>query len=317
MEWKDTIENYKSFLILERSLSPNSVDAYMNDINKLASFCLTTYNVKSPEQAKPEMLNEFVHLLCENGVTARTQARSISSIRSFFKYLTFDGIMKEDPSKLLEAPKVGRKLPTILSSEEVDAIKNAVEMFKPEGQRNRAIIEMLYSCGLRVSELIGLKLSNINFRSNMVRIEGKGNKERIVPLSHAAKAELKKYFQVYRDYLEIDEENADIVFLNKHGNALSRVMVFNIIKYLAKRANIKKSISPHTFRHSFASALVQGGADLRAVQEMLGHESILTTEIYTFLDNNHLKDTIYKYHPRALQESSEGDKKGKKIFRPK
>ncbi len=314
MEWKSAIENYKSFLILERSLSNNSVEAYLNDINKLANFCVERYKIKKPEAAKQEMLNEFVHLLSENGVTARTQARSISSIRSFFKYLAFDGVIKDDPSKLLVAPKVGRKVPTVLSSAEVDAIENAVEMYKPEGQRNRAIIEILYSCGLRVSELIGLKLSNINFRSNTVKIEGKGNKERLVPLSKKAKNELKKYFAVYRDYLDIDDANKDIVFLNKHGKALSRVMVFNIIKYLAKRAGVKKSISPHTFRHSFATALVQGGADLRAVQGMLGHESILTTEIYTLLDNSHLKETVYKYHPRSSQESAES--KGAQIAKP-
>ena len=303
MNWNDSIENFKSFLILERNLSPNSVDAYLNDIHKMSNFCADKFGVQSPEGVKPEMLNEFLNDLGVAGVTSRTQARSISSIRSFFKYLNFDGVIDTNPSKLLETPKIGRKLPTILTTEEVDAIENAVEMFKPEGQRNRAMIEMLFSCGLRVSELIGLKISNINFRTNLVKIEGKGNKERLIPLSHKAKSELKKYFAQYRDYLEIEDEFRDIVFLNKHGKSLSRVMVFNIIKHLAERANIKKQISPHTFRHSFASVLVQGGADLRAVQEMLGHESILTTEIYTYLDNSHLKETIYKYHPRASKEN--------------
>lgn len=299
MDWKTAIENYKSFLILERSLSPNSVDAYLNDINKLASFCNDCHGVTSPINATNEQLSDFISALMENGVTERTQARTISSIRSFFKYLVFDGVITTNPAKMLEAPKIGRKLPNILTADEVDAIENAVEMYKPEGQRNRAIIEMLYSCGLRVSELIDLKLSNINFRTGIVKIEGKGNKERMIPLSKNAKNELKNYFKSYRDYLDIPTENADIVFLNKHGRPLSRVMVFNIIKHLAERAGITKKISPHTFRHSFASALVQGGADLRAVQDMLGHESILTTEIYTHLDNHYLKDTIYKYHPRA------------------
>lgn len=307
MDWKIAIENYKSFLILERSLSPNSVDAYLNDINKLASFCVESYGVDAPEKATKEQLAEFISFLTGNGITERTQARTISSIRSFFKYLAFDGVIDNNPAKMLEAPKIGRKLPNILTAEEVDAIENAVEMYKPEGQRNRAMIEMLYSCGLRVSELIDLKLSNINFRTSIVKIEGKGNKERMIPLSKSAKNELKNYFKVYRDYLDIPAENEDVVFLNKLGRPLSRVMVFNIIKHLAERAGIKKKISPHTFRHSFASALVQGGADLRAVQDMLGHESILTTEIYTHLDNHYLKDTIYKFHPRAEQKDQHED----------
>lgn len=299
MDWKDTIENYKSFLILERSLSPNSVDAYLNDINKLATYCTTAFGISSPTETSASHLSDFISTLTENGVTARTQARTISSIKSFYKYLVFDGVIESNPAKMLEAPKVGRKLPNILTAEEVDAIENAVEMYKPEGHRNRAIIEVLYSCGLRVSELIDMKISNINFRTSIVKVDGKGNKERMIPLSKQAKTELKNYFKFYRDYLDIPEENQDTLFVNKHGRPLSRVMVFNIIKELAKRAGITKKISPHTFRHSFASALVQGGADLRAVQDMLGHESILTTEIYTHLDNHYLKETIYKFHPRA------------------
>lgn len=304
MDWKTSIENYKSFLILERALSANSVDAYLNDVNKLASFCKEQYEIDSPADATPDNLSEFISYLIDNGVTSRTQARTISSIRSFFKYLVFDGVISGNPAKMLEAPKIGRKLPNILTADEVDAIENAVEMFKPEGQRNRAIVEMLYSCGLRVSELIELKLSNINFRTSIVKIDGKGNKERIIPLSKSAKTELKNYFKSYRGYLDIPAENEDYVFLNKLGKPLSRVMVFNIIKQLAQKAGIKKKISPHTFRHSFASALVQGGADLRAVQDMLGHESILTTEIYTHLDNHYLKDTVYKFHPRANVDST-------------
>ena len=305
MDWKDTIENYKSFLILERSLSPNSVDAYLNDINKLATYCTTAFGISSPTETSASHLSDFISTLTENGVTARTQARTISSIKSFYKYLVFDGVIESNPAKMLEAPKVGRKLPNILTAEEVDAIENAVEMYKPEGHRNRAIIEVLYSCGLRVSELIDMKISNINFRTSIVKVDGKGNKERMIPLSKQAKTELKNYFKFYRDYLDIPEENQDTLFVNKHGRPLSRVMVFNIIKELAKRAGITKKISPHTFRHSFASALVQGGADLRAVQDMLGHESILTTEIYTHLDNHYLKETIYKFHPRAENGETE------------
>ena len=307
MDWKNAIENYKSFLILERSLSPNSVDAYLNDINKLATYCSTAHEISSPTETSASHLSDFISTLTENGVTARTQARTISSIKSFYKYLVFDGVIESNPAKMLEAPKVGRKLPNILTAEEVDAIENAVEMYKPEGHRNRAIIEVLYSCGLRVSELIDMKISNINFRTSIVKVDGKGNKERMIPLSKQAKTELKNYFKFYRDYLDIPEGNEDVLFVNKHGRPLSRVMVFNIIKELAKKAGITKKISPHTFRHSFASALVQGGADLRAVQDMLGHESILTTEIYTHLDNHYLKETIYKFHPRADNGNSTED----------
>lgn len=301
MTWDNAIENYKTFLILEKSLSSNSVEAYLNDINKLAKFCADNHKVKQPDGVTYDILKSYLVHVSNLGVTNRTQARCISSIRSFFKFLVYDGLLPENPTKLLEAPKIGRKLPNILTVEEIDAMLNAVEMYKPEGQRNKAIIEMLYSCGLRVSELIGIKLSNINFRMGVIKIDGKGNKERIIPLSKNAKVEIKQYLKVYRDYLDITKECEDVLFLNKRGASLSRVMVFNIIKHLAQRAGIKKNVSPHTFRHSFASHLVSGGADLRAVQEMLGHESILTTEIYTHLDDHYLKDTITKFHPRAKE----------------
>ncbi len=313
MTWDNAIENYKTFLILEKSLSPNSVEAYLNDVRKLEKFCEENFSVTDLKKVTYEMLREYITFVSDMGVTNRTQARSISSIRSFFKFLVYDGILETNPTKLLEAPKVGRKLPSTLTVEEIDTILNAVEMFKPEGQRNKAIIEVLYSCGLRVSELIGLKLSNVNFRQGVIKIEGKGNKERLIPLGKNAKQEIKLYLKGYRSYLDIQPEFEDILFLNKRGAALSRVMVFNIIKHLAHRAGLKKSISPHTFRHSFASHLVTGGADLRAVQDMLGHESILTTEIYTHLDNNYLKDTINKYHPRIKKEEEEAavEEKGK------
>lgn len=307
MTWDNAIESYKTYLILEKSLSANSVEAYLNDINKLAKYCADHHQVSTPDEVTYDILKSYLVYVSEVGVTNRTQARCISSIRSFFKFLVFDGKLENNPTKLLEAPKIGRKLPNILSVEEIDAMLNAVEMYKPEGQRNKAIIEMLYSCGLRVSELINIKLSNINFRMGVVKIEGKGNKERMIPLSKNAKAEIKQYLKVYRDYLDIEKGYEDILFLNKRGTALSRVMVFNIIKHLANRAGIKKNVSPHTFRHSFASHLVSGGADLRAVQDMLGHESILTTEIYTHLDDHYLKDTINKYHPRS--KDKEGSEK--------
>ena len=310
MTWEDAIENYKTFLILEKSLSSNSVEAYLNDVRKLAKFCEDNHSVKVPGEVTYDILKGYLLYINDMGVTNRTQARSISSIRSFFKFMVYDGVLESNPTKLLEAPKIGRKLPSILTVEEIDLILNAVEMYKPEGQRNKAIIETLYSCGLRVSELIGVKISNINFRTGTIKIEGKGNKERIIPLSKNAKQEIKLYLKGYRDYLDIQKGYEDTLFLNKRGTALSRVMVFNIIKHLAERASIKKSVSPHTFRHSFASHLVNGGADLRAVQDMLGHESILTTEIYTHLDNHYLKDTINKYHPR-IREEEEKNKKNK------
>ncbi|WP_251622452.1 site-specific tyrosine recombinase XerD [Odoribacter lunatus] len=299
MTWENAIENYKTYLILEKSLSANSVEAYLNDIRKLAKFCEDNHKQKDIEKVSYDLLKDYLSFVSDMGVTHRTQARSISSIRSFFKFLVYDGILENNPTKLLEAPKIGRKLPSVLTVEEVDAILNAVEMYKPEGQRNKAIVETLYSCGLRVSELISVKISNINFRMGIIRIEGKGNKERIIPLSKNAKQEIKLYMKGYRSYLDIQKGYEDILFLNKRGTSLSRVMVFNIIKHVAERAHITKAVSPHTFRHSFASHLVTRGADLRAVQDMLGHESILTTEIYTHLDNNYLKETINKYHPRV------------------
>ncbi len=299
MTWDNAIESFKTYLILEKSLSANSVEAYLNDISKLAKYCADKHQVKTPDKISYDILKDYLMYVSEVGVTNRTQARCISSIRSFFKFLVFDGQLENNPTRLLEAPKIGRKLPNILTVEEIDSMLNAVEMYKPEGQRNKAIIEMLYSCGLRVSELISIKLSNINFRMSTIKIEGKGNKERMIPLSKNAKQEIKQYLKMYRDYLDIEKGYEDILFLNKRGTALSRVMVFNIIKHLADRAGIKKNVSPHTFRHSFASHLVSGGADLRAVQDMLGHESILTTEIYTHLDDHYLKDTINKFHPRA------------------
>ena len=312
MTWENAIESYKTFLILEKSLSANSVEAYLNDVRKLATYCEETLKVKGPEKISYDMLKDYISYVNEAGVTNRTQARSISSIRSFFKYLAYDGVLENNPAKLLEAPKIGRKLPSVLTVDEIDAILRAVEMYKPEGQRNKAIIETLYSCGLRVSELISVKISNINFRGGYIKIEGKGNKERIIPLSKNAKEEIKLYMKGYRSYLDIEPGYEDVVFLNTRGTALSRVMVFNIIKHLTTRAKITKQVSPHTFRHSFASHLVSGGADLRAVQDMLGHESILTTEIYTHLNNNFLKETLSKYHPRIIKEEQEKEEKEEK-----
>lgn len=246
MTWDNAIESYKTYLILEKSLSSNSVEAYLNDINKLAKYCADKHKVKTPDEVTYDILKDYLIYVSEVGVTNRTQARCISSIRSFFKFLVFDGQLENNPTRLLEAPKIGRKLPNILSVEEIDSMLNAVEMYKPEGQRNKAIIEMLYSCGLRVSELISIKLSNINFRMGIVKIDGKGNKERVIPLSKNAKEEIKRYLKVYRDYLDIEKGYEDVLFLNKRGTALSRVMVFNIIKHLAQSGrNQKKCISSY------------------------------------------------------------------------
>ncbi|MDR0983307.1 MAG: site-specific tyrosine recombinase XerD [Culturomica sp.] len=306
MKWKEAIEDYKTYLVLEKSLSPNSVEAYLNDVSQLSEYTKDVFKVEDVEKVTYNMLKDFVVFVSNNGITNRSQARAISSVRSFFKYLVYDDKISDNPSKMLETPKIGRKLPTVLNLEEINAIKDAVEMYKPESQRNRAIIEVLYSCGLRVSELIDLKLSDINFRASLVKVEGKGNRERMIPLSKIAKNDIKMYLKSFRDYLDIAPGCEDILFLNKRGTALSRVMVFNIIKHLAQRAGIKKSISPHTFRHSFASHLVSGGADLRVVQDMLGHESILTTEIYTHLDDSYLRDTVEQHHPRVTNLKTSG-----------
>ena len=299
MTWNEAIDSFRTYLILEKSLSTNSVEAYLNDIRKLAAYCEQRPPSLNPKEVSYDALNEHLSALKESGVTPRTQARSISSIKSFFKYLLYDGAIGLNPANSLDAPKIGRSLPSVLSIEEIEAMINAVDMNKQEGQRNKAILETLYSCGLRVSELVNLKLSQINFRTGYIKIEGKGNKERIVPLGAKAKDEIRCYLKKDRDRMKKARGFEDILFLNKMGKSLSRVMIFNIIKETALRAGLNKVVSPHTFRHSFASHLVNGGADIRTVQDMLGHESILTTEIYTHLDNSYLRDTITNFHPRA------------------
>jgi len=299
MKWETAIEKFKTYLQLEKSLSQNSIDAYANDINKLIKFLNANYDGILPTTVVYPHLKAFIASINDAGTSPRTQARVISGIKSFFKFLLLEGIIDNNPTSLLEAPKVGRKLPSILTVEEINSLLEAVDMNKPEAQRNRAILETLYSCGLRVSELISLRVSNLHFRMGFIKIDGKGNKERLIPVSEDAKREIKQYMKNYRAKLNIDPKDEDILFLNRRGQKLSRVMIFTIIKNLAEKVNLGKTISPHTFRHSFASHLVEGGADLRAVQEMLGHESILTTEIYTHLDRDYLKDTIKHFHPRS------------------
>ncbi len=299
MNWTESKKGYETFLRLEKSLSQNSVSAYVNDINKLISFVEVDFPGLSPETIKLFQLRKFVEWMSEKGVSPRTQARTISGIKSFYKFLLIEEVVENDPTTLLESPKIGRKLPDVLTDEEINLLIDSVDLSKPEGLRNKAILETLYSCGLRVSELVSLRLSNLHFEQEFLKISGKGEKERLVPISKRAIEEIRKYLFGYRRKLKIDKSSENILFLNRRGKRLSRVMIFTIIKNLAEKNKLEKSISPHTFRHSFASALVQGGADLRAVQEMLGHESILTTEIYTHLDKEFLKETVNRYHPRA------------------
>jgi integrase/recombinase XerD len=299
MNWTESKKGYETFLRLEKSLSQNSVSAYVNDIHKLISFVEEYFPGLSPEAIKLVQLRKFVEWMNEKGVSPRTQARTISGVKSFYKYLLIEEIVENDPTTLLESPKIGRKLPDVLTDDEINRLIDAVDLVKPEGLRNKAILETLYSCGLRVSELVNLRLSNLHFEQEFLKIAGKGEKERLVPISKRAIEDIKKYMVGYRRKLKIDKSSENILFLNRRGRKLSRVMIFTIIKNLAQKIKLEKSISPHTFRHSFASALVKGGADLRAVQEMLGHESILTTEIYTHLDKEFLKDTVNKFHPRS------------------
>lgn len=299
MKWEDSKKGFENFLRLEKSLSQNSIAAYVNDINKLMVFLEENFKRLTPEKVKLNHLKSFVEDLNSRGVSPRTQARTISGIKSFFKYLLIEGKIQGDPTTLLESPKIGRKLPDVLTMEEIDTIIDAVDLEKPEGQRNKAMLETLYSCGLRVSELVNLKVTNLFFEQGFIKVEGKAEKERLVPVSEKAVVEINKYLNGYRKTLKISPEAENVLFLNRRGKKLSRVMIFTIIKNLAQKVGMDKKISPHTFRHSFATHLISGGADLRAVQEMLGHESILTTEIYTHLDRDYLKSTISQFHPRS------------------
>jgi integrase/recombinase XerD len=299
MCWSNYISEYISYLKIEKSLSRNSIEAYQRDIYMLQNY-LELHKLKvQPFQIKLQHLRDFINWINEMGISARTQARIISGIKSFYKFLLLDEKIENDPTALLEAPRIGRKLPVILTVKEIDDLINAIDLSKPEGHRNKAIIETLYSCGLRVSELINLRLTDLFFDQGFIKIIGKGNKERLVPISQKAIKEIDIYISGYRNYCQPEKESENILFLNRRGRSLSRVMIFTIIKTLAKSIGLKKTVSPHTFRHSFASHLIDGGADLRAVQEMLGHESIITTEIYTHLDTEYLRDTIIQYHPRA------------------
>ena len=295
--WEAYKKGYKAYLRLEKSLSDHSVEAYLHDVTKLTQYLQVVNAEKNPAALTLKDLQAFVKWIGELGMGATTQARIISGIRSFYKYLLTEQLITIDPSTLLEAPKTRRKLPDTLSFEEIEQLIGAIDLSSPEGTRNKAILETMYSCGLRVSELVGLKISCLYLDIGFIRVIGKGDKERLVPIGTDAIKCIKIYKDTVRSHQTVSEKNQDILFLNRRGHALSRVMIFYIIKSLALTAGITKVISPHTFRHSFATHLVEGGADLRAVQEMLGHESITTTEIYTHLNRDFLRDTLQQFHP--------------------
>lgn len=295
--WQPYKKGFKAYLQLERSLSENSVDAYLHDVELLTQWMLLQGLQKNPAAVVQEDLQQFLKAIAEMGMGANSQARIISGLRAFFKYAMLEQIVQQNPTELLEAPKLKRALPEVLSFGEIEAIIGGIDQSSPEGVRNKAMLETLYSCGLRVSELVNLQLSQLYMDVGFVRVFGKGSKERLVPIGRDAI----KYIQLYRDnvrvHVPLQKGEEDMVFLNNRGRRLSRVMVFLIIKAMAAKAGITKNISPHTFRHSFATHLVEGGADLRAVQEMLGHESITTTEIYTHLDREYLRETLHRFHP--------------------
>lgn len=299
VNWVPLINGFKSYLKLEKSLSLNSVDAYLNDVNKFADFEEKYIKKDRISDIKLSDLQSFIKEINDVGLSARSQARIISGLKAFFRYLLLEGQLEDDPANLLESPRPGRKLPDTLSKTDIDDIIAKIDMSLPGGERNRAIIECLYGCGLRVSELINLKISDIFFNDRFVRVIGKGNKERLVPAGSMALKHVRMYLDNSRNLVQPKKGDDDIIFLNRRGGRLSRTMIFLIVKDLGEKAGLRKNISPHTFRHSFATHLVEGGADLRAVQEMLGHESIITTEIYTHLDREYLKSTIELYHPRA------------------
>lgn len=297
------ILKYKQYLLLEKSLSENTLDAYMHDLSKLL-----TYLVERDIDIFDVTLDDLYSFIAglHDKVTARSQARVISGIKSFYRFLIMDDYIKSDPTELLETPQVGMKLPDVLSVQEIDAIISGIDLSKKEGQRNRAILETLYSCGLRVSELVNLKLSDLYFDEGFIKVEGKGSKQRLVPISPRAVKEITYYF-TDRNLLTIKKGNEDFTFLSRRGTKLSRIMVFHIIKEESDKAGITKNVSPHTFRHSFATHLLEGGANLRAIQSMLGHESISTTEIYTHIDREMLRSEILEHHPRNIKFRKENE----------
>jgi integrase/recombinase XerD len=299
LDWQSAIKGFRAYLKLERSLSENSIEAYSRDIEKLYQFSDIQIIKLKPETITLNNLRDFIGWVVELGMIPSSQARILSGVKSFYKYLLMEDMIKSDPSELLESPKITRKLPDTLSYHDINKMIDAIDLSKPEGGRNKAILEVLYGCGLRVSELTELKLSNLYLDIEFIKVTGKGSKERLVPIGGSAVKALNIWIENIRVHIPIKKGEEDMVFLNRRGSRLSRVYIFLMIKDLAVLTGITKTISPHTFRHSFATHLVEGGADLRAVQEMLGHESITTTEIYTHLDREYLKGTIIQYHPRS------------------
>ena len=297
MKWASALRDYCNYLRIERGLSDNSITNYRMDIVKLINFLDVKKLKVSPTQISAEIVQEFIYDTAKK-VNARSQSRIISGIRGFFNYLIFEDYRKDNPLDLIESPKIGRKLPDTISTTEIDLLIENIDLSKAEGERNRAILETLYGCGLRVSELTNLKISDLYFEEGFIKITGKGNKQRLVPTSDYTK----KFINIYKDevriHQKINKEDSDILFLNRRGGKLTRAMIFTIIKQLAKKAGIQKKISPHTFRHSFATHLLENGANLRAIQQMLGHESITTTEVYMHVDRKHLREVVEQFHPR-------------------
>lgn len=297
-QWNTYLIRFKQYLQLERSLSKNSIEAYSDDLIKLMHYSELFLNNQTPDKFTYKQLIKFIEWLSELGISASSQARVISGIKTFYKFLVLENDIPSSPADLIEGPKLARKLPVYLDVEEIDKMILLINRSTPEGERNVSMLETLYSCGLRVSELVNLKISDLHLKENYIKVTGKGSKERLVPIGNSGKKLIEQYLKMVRIHIPVKKGNEDFLYLNRRGSKLSRVMVFYIIKDLAAKAGIKKKLSPHTFRHSFATHLVNGGADLRAVQEMLGHESITTTEIYTHLDKHYLRENILSYHPR-------------------
>ncbi len=297
--WQSYLIGFKAYLKLEKSLSPNSIEAYVHDVEKLCQFLAIKELTLQPQDITLHTLREFLRFINELGINNTSQARIISGIKSFYKYLLLEDLIKINPAELLESPKVTRKLPDTLDVHEIDQMLATVDLSTDEGTRNHAIIETMFSCGLRVSETTGLKISDIFWNDEFIKVVGKGNKERLVPISKRALKEIDIYLHSVRNKLDIDKNCTDVIFLNRRGKALSRVYIFLIIKEMALKAQINKNISPHTLRHSFATSMVEAGADLRSVQQMLGHESITTTEIYTHISKEYLHEVIINFHPRG------------------
>ena len=298
MNWSEKIEDFSNFLKFEKNFSGNTLDAYMRDVRKLESFTISELDNLSPQNITYENLQEYIYQLSKNKISERSQARAISSIKAFFKFLLEDDYRTDNPAALLEGPKLGLYLPDTLSEEDINRIITCIDNSTDIGKRNKCILEVLYGCGLRVSELIDLKISNINFKESYIMVEGKGEKTRLVPLANTTAEFIRSYIHTVRNKTKINKKYEDTLFLNSRGTNMSRVIVFIIIKELTQKAGISKSISPHTFRHSFATHLLQNGADLRFIQEMLGHSSITTTQVYTHLKTEELRDVILNFHPR-------------------